>query len=85
MLEAVRHFLLLPVPLGLFAGLIAILWFRDRETRRWVMRIAQTVDKMDSDENGWCRHDPVSFVTTDPAEACRKLLELLTPDKTERK
>jgi hypothetical protein len=81
MLETVQHLLALPVPLWIFVGLIVVLWYRDRETRRWIMRIAQTVDKMDSDENGWCRHDPVAFVTTDPAEAASRLLEELDRDK----
>ncbi|MGA2435522.1 MAG: hypothetical protein ABSG25_09575 [Bryobacteraceae bacterium] len=85
MLEAIQHYLQLPIPLWPFACLVAILWLRDRETRRWIMRIAETVDKMGSDENGLCRHDPVSFVTTDPAEACSRLLELLKKDKSTKK
>lgn len=84
MLEAIRHFLSLSVPIWVFAWLIVVLWFRDRETRRWIMRIAETVDKMDSDENGWCRHDPVAFVTTDASEAWSRLLDL-AKDKKEKK
>jgi N-acyl-D-aspartate/D-glutamate deacylase len=81
MLEAIQHYVQLPIPLWLFAWLIVALWFRDRETRRWIMRIAETVDKMDSDEHGWCRHDPVAFVITDPSEAAGKLLNQLMRDK----
>ena len=57
----------------------------DARTQKWVMRIAETVDKMDSDESGWCRHDPVSFITTDPAEAIQRLSDLLTPEKKRKK
>ena len=81
MLQATQHLLQHPVPLWLLIGLMAFLWFRDRATRRWIMRIAETVDKMDSDENGWCRHDPVSFVTTEVSEASSRLLDQLTKDK----
>jgi hypothetical protein len=85
MFESIQHYLQLPVPLWSFAWLIAVLWFRDRETRRWIMRIAETVDRNNSDENGWCRHDPVAFVTTDPAEAWGRLHDLLTRDKGPKK
>lgn len=84
MFEAVQRLLNAPIPAWVFGWLIVVLWFRDRETRKWIMRIAETVDKMDSDENGWCRHDPVSFVTTDPAEASKKLLDLLTLEKRKK-
>jgi hypothetical protein len=77
MLETVQHYAQLSVPLWLVAWIVAVLWFRDRQTRKWIARIAATVDKMDSDENGWCRHDPVSS-TEDPA---RGLLEQLTRGK----
>ena len=67
----------MPTPMWLLIGVIVTAVFRERETRKWIMRIAEAVDKMDSDENGWCRHDPVSFVTTDPREAVGRLLKTL--------
>jgi hypothetical protein len=71
MFSLIQHFLSAPVPTWIFVWLVMILWLRDRETRKWIMRIAETVDKMDSDDKGWCRHDPVALVTTDPREARR--------------
>jgi hypothetical protein len=85
MIQAVQHFLSIPVPIWVLGWLITVLWFRDRETRRWIMRIAETVDKMDSDEGGLCRHDPVAFVTTDPAEAWGKLSEVIGKETRKKK
>ena len=42
------------------------------------------MDKNNSDENGWCRHDPVSFVTTDPSEGMGELLKTLARGQRER-
>lgn len=85
MIEAIQHYTDLSVPLWVFAWLVALLWLRDRQTRKWIMRIAETVDKMDSDENGWCRHDPVAFVTTDVSEAASELLNELKRDNNGKK
>ena len=84
MLEALKNLLNTPVPIWVLAWLIPVLWFRDRETRKWIMRIAETVDQMDSDENGWCRHDPVAFVTTDPAEAATRIVKILSEEKAKK-
>jgi hypothetical protein len=39
-------------------------------------RIAETVDRMDSDENGWCRHDPVAH--PDSKTAIQDLFKLVS-------
>lgn len=82
MFEYLRAFLVAPIPVWCFLCCAVLLWTIDRDRTRWIRKIAQTVDKMDSDENGWCRHDPVSIRED---ETYSTLLKLLTPDKKDKK
>lgn len=82
MFQVMYRFLDAPVPLWLFIWGTFIIWLLDRDRTKWIRNIAQAVDNTDTDENGLCRHDPVSIREREPYTG---LLKLLKPRRVNRR